>query len=129
VSSWRRCQPDTGARTMPKHLENPQSPRSRLPGRGHDVTSPSLPIAERVRQARLAARLTQEELGGGIFSRSYLSAVERGKMLPSIPALAVLAGRLGVPMSFLLGESEFDLSTLANRRADSSGSEAQTQET
>ncbi len=38
-------------------------------------------------------------------------------MLPSIPALAVLAKRLGVTMGFLLGESEFDLSTLTSRRA------------
>jgi transcriptional regulator with XRE-family HTH domain len=82
-----------------------------------------------VRQARLAANLTQEELGGDIFSRSYLSAVERGKMLPSIPALAVLAKRLGVTMGFLLGESEFDLSTLASRRANSSAPEAQAQGT
>ncbi len=111
---------------MPKLLGNPQSPRSRLPGHAHDVSIPSLPIAERVRQARLAARLTQEELGGTIFSRSYLSAVERGKMLPSIPALAVLAKRLGVPMAFLLGESEFDLSTLARLRAEAAEPEEET---
>lgn len=104
--------------TMPKNPGNPQSPRSRLPGHAQDVSIPSLPIAERVREARLAAQLTQEQLGGDIFSRSYLSAVERGKMLPSIPALAVLAKRLGVTMAYLLGESDFDLSTLAHRRAE-----------
>ena len=78
----------------------------------------TLPIAERVRQARVAVRLTQQQLGGDSFSKSYISAVERGKMTPSIQALAQLSERLGVPMSFLLGESAVDLEQLAARQAE-----------
>ncbi len=70
-------------------------------------------IGERVRQARFAARLTQQELAGDRYSKSYISAVERGKMTPSLQALGWLAERLGQPMSFFLGENTGDLSGLA----------------
>src|SRR5262249_18460979 len=61
-------------------------------------------IGERVRAARYAARLTQDELAGQVYSKSYISAVERGKMTPSFLALGLLAERLGVTRSSLLGE-------------------------
>src|SRR5579862_6072671 len=61
-------------------------------------------IGERVREARDAAHLTQQELGGTIFSKSYLSAVEHGKLTPSVQALARLAERLDRPLSYFLGE-------------------------
>lgn len=74
-------------------------------------------IAERVRTARIAANKTQQQLAGDTYSKSYISAVERGKMTPSVQALGVLAERLGLPMSYFLGESEIDLSTLAESNA------------
>jgi transcriptional regulator with XRE-family HTH domain len=61
-------------------------------------------IGERVRAARMALNMTQEELAGTTYSKSYISAVERGKMTPSFKALALLAERLGMTLSFLLGE-------------------------
>jgi tetratricopeptide (TPR) repeat protein len=66
-------------------------------------------IGERVRLARVAANLTQQELAGDMYSKSYISAVERGKMTPSFQALEVLAERLSRPISFFLGEGEVDL--------------------
>ena len=78
--------------------------RERPPGRGV--------LAERLRVARLAAHLTQQEVAGERFSKSYISAIERGKMVPSLQALAVLAKTLAVPKSYLLGESEIDESVL-----------------
>ena len=63
-------------------------------------------LGEQVRAARLAANLTQQELAGQTFSKSYLSVVERGKMTPSFQALLTLAGRLGVTLSSLLGEEK-----------------------
>jgi transcriptional regulator with XRE-family HTH domain len=68
-------------------------------------------IAARLRAARIAAKMTQQELAGEHFSKSYISAVERGKMTPSVPALDYLAGQLQVPMSYFVGETELDLST------------------
>jgi transcriptional regulator with XRE-family HTH domain len=67
-------------------------------------------IAERLHAARLAAKKTQQEVAGGRFSKSYISAIERGKMTPSVPALEYLAGRLQVSLAYLLGETELDQS-------------------
>src|SRR5690242_21726792 len=65
---------------------------------------PATTIGTRVRTARLAAHKTQQQLAGETYSKSYLSAVERGKMIPSIQALGFLAQRLGLPVSYFLGE-------------------------
>ena len=72
-------------------------------------------IAQRLRTARLAAKKTQQELAGERFSKSYISAVERGKMTPSVQALDYLADQLRVPMAYFVGETELDLSTLAGQ--------------
>src|SRR5690349_565672 len=69
-------------------------------------------FTERLRAARLAAHLTQEELAGERFSKSYISALERGKMVPSLQALTYLADTLEVPLSYLLGESPIDEGSL-----------------
>ncbi|HEY7356380.1 MAG TPA: helix-turn-helix transcriptional regulator, partial [Ktedonobacterales bacterium] len=74
-------------------------------------------IGERVRQARIAANLTQQELAGGTYSKSYISAVERGKMTPSFQALRLLGERLNRPISFFLGEGVVDPETLAQSSA------------
>jgi transcriptional regulator with XRE-family HTH domain len=77
-------------------------------------------IGERVRAARVAAHLTQQELAGPTYSKSYISAVERGKMTPSFQALSTLAERLGVTRSYLLGEEtrEQTLETPKEQRED-----------
>jgi transcriptional regulator with XRE-family HTH domain len=67
-------------------------------------STPPRTLGDRLRMARYAANLTQEELASGNFSKSYISAVERGKMTPSIPALRFLAARLDVSLAYLLGE-------------------------
>lgn len=73
--------------------------------RGVDTPDPTArTLAQRVRTARWAAKLTQQQLASGTFSKSYISAVERGKLTPSLQALAVLAERLGVPMAYFFGE-------------------------
>src|ERR1051326_1409483 len=78
--------------------------------------SDTMTIAERMRSARIAANKTQQQLAGDTYSKSYISAVERGKMTPSVQALGVLAERLGLPMSYFLGESDVDLSRSEERR-------------
>jgi transcriptional regulator with XRE-family HTH domain len=70
------------------------------------AANPRVSLGERLRAARYAAQLTQQDLAGGAFSKSYISAVERGKMTPSIQALRFLTGRLGVSLSYLLGEQD-----------------------
>src|SRR3954453_10131824 len=58
-------------------------------------------IADRVRDARLAAGLSQTALGGSAFSPSYISLIEAGHREPTDSALAVLAIRLGTTLEFL----------------------------
>ncbi len=65
-------------------------------------------IGERLRTARYACRLTQMDLACDRYSKSYIWAIERGKMTPSVPALGLLAERLGVPMAYFLGEWELE---------------------
>lgn len=65
-------------------------------------------IAERLRIARRFAKMTQKELAGDDFSKSYVSAIECGKMIPSLPALTTLAQRLHCPVAYLLGEDNIE---------------------
>lgn len=83
----------------------------------YGVRRETMTIADRVRTARIAANKTQQQLAGETYSKSYISAVERGKMTPSVQALGILAERLGLPVSYFLGESEADLTNLAESTA------------
>src|SRR5260221_7040140 len=58
-------------------------------------------IGERVRQLRVAAGLTQADLGGDRFSKEYISQIERGKTRPTSETVDWLALRLGVDSGFL----------------------------
>ncbi len=52
------------------------------------------PISEYIRQLRRQRGMTQTELGGEHFSKSYVSAVEREKIVPSYAALRFFAEQL-----------------------------------
>lgn len=52
-------------------------------------------IAAELRSRRLAGGLSQVQLGDPL-SGSYLSAIEAGKVVPSLPALLFMLERLGV---------------------------------
>ena len=49
--------------------------------------------------------MTQEQLAKGITTKSFISQMERGRVLPSLSTLERLCERLEVPTSFLLGDS------------------------
>jgi transcriptional regulator with XRE-family HTH domain len=55
-----------------------------------------------IRQRRRSAKLTQAQLGAPL-TKGFVSAVEHGRALPSLPALALFADRLGVPLADLVG--------------------------
>src|ERR1700730_17491250 len=59
-------------------------------------------VGTNIRALRTWRKLTQAQLAAGAFSVSYISALERGRIRPSLLALSVLARRLGVPPGFLL---------------------------
>lgn len=75
----------------------------------HTARHPSTAkLGQRLREARLQRNLTQGEVARGQFSVSYISAVERGQIRPSLGALEKLAERLHVPITDLLTESELE---------------------
>lgn len=58
-------------------------------------------IGDRVRQARVAAQISQTALAGDKLSPSYVSLIESGRREPTDGALAVLAERLGLTVEYL----------------------------
>lgn len=58
----------------------------------------------RIRAARQARQMTLAELGGPDLSRSFLSLVERGKSRISLRALAIVARKLDLPVSYFLDQ-------------------------
>jgi len=81
-------------------------------------------IGGRIRAARLAAGLTQQQLAAGRYTKAYISALEKGHAKPSMAALDFIAGRLGMPASrFLSADTrwsrmEADLLLAAGRWAE-----------
>ena len=76
------------------------------------ATTPSAPtsrLGDRLRSLRLAAGLTQTQVGGERFSKEYISQIERGKTRPTDEAIAWLAARLGVDAAFLGGGVSTDV--------------------
>jgi transcriptional regulator with XRE-family HTH domain len=61
-------------------------------------------IGARIRAARLAAGLTQQELAGDRYTKAYISALELGHAKPSMAALDYLAPRLGTRPDRLLSD-------------------------
>lgn len=59
-------------------------------------------IGQTIRRLRISQGLTQAELAGEHFSKSYISQLERGSVTPSLRALDILAERLGVPTTFFI---------------------------
>ena len=51
-------------------------------------------LGQKIRIARLEQRLTQEQLAGSDLTKSYISEVERGRRIPRLLTLKVLARRL-----------------------------------
>ncbi len=61
-------------------------------------------IGARLKQARLGAGLTQQQLAGERYTKAYVSALENGLVRPSMAALEFFATSLGVAPSRLLGD-------------------------
>jgi len=62
-------------------------------------------LGQRIKEARLAAGLSQRQLCGDTITRNMLSRIEHGTVRPSMTTLQFLAARLGKPMSYFLDES------------------------
>ena len=58
-------------------------------------------ISAIIRRTRRQLNLTQTQLGGTEYSKSYVSALERGKLIPSHRALQFFAAQLALPEDYL----------------------------
>ncbi|MBE6552793.1 MAG: helix-turn-helix transcriptional regulator [Ruminococcaceae bacterium] len=61
-------------------------------------------IGEKIRELRVAKLMTQSELAGTRITRNMLSCIENGSAQPSLSTILYIAGRLNVPVGFLLAE-------------------------
>jgi tetratricopeptide (TPR) repeat protein len=61
-------------------------------------------VGANIYHMRRKLKITQKQLAAPEFSVSYISAIERGRIRPSLKALDILARRLGVTSSELLAE-------------------------
>ena len=59
-------------------------------------------IGSRIREARLRAGLTQQQLAGDRYTKAYISALETGIARPSMVALSYLSERLHLSASHFL---------------------------
>lgn len=55
-------------------------------------------VGDRLREARLARGLTQEQLAKGLATKGFISQIERNRTTPSLPKLRMMAERLGLPL-------------------------------
>ena len=63
-------------------------------------------LGEKLKQARLAAGLSQRQLCGDVITRNMLSQIENGAARPSVDTLRYLAGRLNKSLSYFLEDEE-----------------------
>lgn len=69
-------------------------------------------LGEKLKQARLAAGLSQRQLCGDEITRNMLSQIENGAAKPSMATLSYLAGRLGKSVGWFLDEEAEEHSAL-----------------
>jgi len=61
-------------------------------------------LGERVRAARKELGLSQAQLAGEELTKGFISQLESGLVRPSIRSLQLIAGRLGKPLDYFLGD-------------------------
>ena len=83
-------------------------------------------LAQRLKQARLDAGLSQKALCGDRITRNMLSQIENGSARPSMDTLRYLAGQLGKPLSYFLEE---DTVTSPNQKLMAQAREASPSDT
>ena len=69
-------------------------------------------LGRRLKEARLARRMTQSEVVGDFITRNMLSQIESGSAMPSVKTLEYLSKRLEIPFEQLMADEEREETTL-----------------
>lgn len=64
-------------------------------------------IGSKIRELRIKAGLSQEELCGNFMNRTVLSKIENNKALPSIPQLEYISNRFNIPIKYFFPEEDY----------------------
>ena len=80
-------------------------------------------VGAKLKEARLAKKYTQSQLAGSDFSVSYISAIERGQIHPSLRALEIFAMRLGLTSKDLLIPQSGGAAATSTRKGTGSADE------
>lgn len=71
--------------------------------------SPALGLlGQRLREARVAAGLSQAQLGSPYYTRAHVSAIELGKIRPAMKSLEHMAAKLGKAASYFLEDAALE---------------------
>lgn len=65
-------------------------------------------MGKKIREARLAKKMTQSEVVGNFITRNMLSQIESGNAMPSMKTLEYLSGVLDISVSELVSDSPVD---------------------
>ncbi|HKX18885.1 MAG TPA: tetratricopeptide repeat protein [bacterium] len=100
---------DRGAAATGTTPENCREALDRRPQAG--TSAPKTTFGQRLREARRALGLTQDELGRPDFTKGFISQLEHDRAKPSVASLELLAARLARPASYFLDGSETVISS------------------
>jgi transcriptional regulator with XRE-family HTH domain len=66
----------------------------------------NIQLGKKLKEARLAKKMTQSDVVGTFITRNMLSRIESGTAFPSLRTLEYLANTLEIPIHYLVAENE-----------------------
>jgi transcriptional regulator with XRE-family HTH domain len=82
------------------------SPKLKTPSVALDRSRQAAEIGQRIRRRRQEKGWTQAQVAGERFTKAYISALETGGAVPSLPSLEFISSQLGVPPEWFLAPRE-----------------------
>ncbi len=67
-------------------------------------------LGEKIKKARIEAKMTQKELADGKITRNMLSQIENGKATPSVSTLNHITDKLGLPGGYFFADADDEIS-------------------
>ncbi|MGI6038036.1 MAG: tetratricopeptide repeat protein [Limnochordia bacterium] len=75
-------------------------------GKGELYMKTGMTLGEKVKYLRKRLGMTQQELAGNDFTKSFISQIEKNEANPSLKSLQIIASRLDKSVSFFLDETQ-----------------------